>query len=186
MTLGSAGRRSLLVSAFVLLLPVPFAAAQQPPAPSPPGTPAAGQTPPAKTPAKTPAAKTKAKGPVNKEGKEIGLNTAEQAAATLRSQGEVVSQTGSLHLAVESNVYADFPGFDLTKLPADRKQAVIERANKTYCTCGCKGDTVARCVVNDASCQAARRMLQAMIDQVTGAAPAPVTTPISAAPAPKK
>ena len=56
-------------------------------------------------------------------------------------------------ITVTINFYDKLPGFDLDKLSPQRRQRVLERANKEACTCGCKGDTVARCLVNDPACK---------------------------------
>ncbi|MGE5246612.1 MAG: TlpA family protein disulfide reductase [Betaproteobacteria bacterium] len=46
---------------------------------------------------------------------------------------------------------ASIPGVDLSKVPADRRGAVLEKMNTDPCTCGC-GLTVARCRIDDPSC----------------------------------
>lgn len=46
---------------------------------------------------------------------------------------------------------ASIPGVDLSKVPADKRGAVLEKMNTEPCTCGC-GLTVARCRVDDPSC----------------------------------
>ncbi len=56
-------------------------------------------------------------------------------------------------ITVTINYYDKLPGIDLDKLSPQRRQRVLERANKEACTCGCKGDTVARCLVNDPACK---------------------------------
>ncbi|MFQ5718850.1 MAG: hypothetical protein ACE5IK_04805 [Acidobacteriota bacterium] len=104
------------------------------------------------------------------------LNTAATAAGILRSKGEVISQKGDLKIAVDNNFFTEFPGFDLSHLSENQHEALVKKANSVYCTCGCRGDTVARCVTLDASCQVARKMLQKMLDDVaasTPSAPAP-------------
>jgi len=56
-------------------------------------------------------------------------------------------------ITVTLNYFDKLPGLDLDKLSPKRRQAVLDRANKEACTCGCKGDTVARCLVNDPNCK---------------------------------
>lgn len=96
-----------------------------------------------------------------------GLNTAKTAAGMLRSAGKIVSQTGDLKIAVDSNLFTEFPGFELGHLSTDQHDKLVKQANSVFCTCGCRGDTVARCVVLDPSCQVARSMLQRMLDDVS-------------------
>ena len=39
---------------------------------------------------------------------------------------------------------------------------LLKQANSIFCTCGCRGDTIARCVVLDPTCQTARQVLDKM------------------------
>ena len=100
----------------------------------------------------------------------VGLTTAKEAAALLRGEGKVVSQTGDLKIAVDSNLFTEFPGFNIDHLTTPQRDKLIKQSNSVYCTCGCRGDTVARCVVLDSSCQVARKMLQRMLDDIAPAA----------------
>ena len=101
----------------------------------------------------------------------IDLNTAAAAAAMLQQKGEIISQKGDLKIAVDSNFFTEFPGFELGDLDAPQRDKLVKQANSVYCTCGCRGDTVARCVVLDPSCQVARKMLQRMLDDIAPADP---------------
>ena len=164
------GRLPALLLAALWLTAGAAVAAEEPKPPAPPAAetkPPAETKPKAKTPAKTkaPAASTATTTPP-------AMNTTEQAAATLRTQGQVVSQSGDMKIGVEANTFSEFPGFDLSKLPAAAREKVVKRSNTTYCTCGCKGDTVARCVVTDPTCGVARNMLQEIINRES-AVPAP-------------
>ncbi|MFQ5671142.1 MAG: hypothetical protein ACE5HD_11590 [Acidobacteriota bacterium] len=94
---------------------------------------------------------------------------AEAVARSLRESGQIVSQSGDLDLSVQSNVFTEFPGFNLDHLSKDQRDKLVKRANTVYCTCGCRGDTVARCVVLDPACQTARRMMKRMLDQASAA-----------------
>ncbi|MEE9218785.1 MAG: hypothetical protein V3U98_06925 [Acidobacteriota bacterium] len=69
----------------------------------------------------------------------------------LVGSGPLAEQVGPI--TVTLNYYQDLPGLDLNKLSPERRKRVIERANREPCTCGCRGDTVARCLVNDPNCK---------------------------------
>ena len=88
---------------------------------------------------------------------------AQVTAEALRHSGKIVSQTGDLNIQVETQVYDEFPGYDMDSLSEGQRDWLLERANGVYCTCGCRGDTVARCVVLDPTCQTARDMLDNML-----------------------
>ena len=98
------------------------------------------------------------------------LNTAQAAATMLRNPGKIISQTGDLKIAVDSNLFTELPGFELGHLSTAQREKLIKQSNSVFCTCGCRGDTVARCVVLDSSCQVARKMLQQMLDDIAPAA----------------
>jgi hypothetical protein len=128
---------------------------------------------------KAPAAK---KPPAGEKAVEPGLESAEAAAEALRSEGKVVSQQGNLDIAVDANFFSEFPGFELGALSQAQRDWLLKRANAVYCTCGCRGDTVARCVDLDPTCQTARKMLQGLLDQAQKEAPEPAATPATPAP----
>lgn len=88
-----------------------------------------------------------------------------------------ISPAGSLAanpVAVPAPVAADpvparfenLPGFPLTDLSVEKKQKFLARANSEMCTCGCKGDTVAKCVVQDPNCQIAPALAKRILDEV--------------------
>jgi hypothetical protein len=68
-------------------------------------------------------------------------------------------------ITVTLNYFDKLPGIDLDKLSPQRRQRVLDRANKETCTCGCKGDTVARCLVNDPSCPLAKVLAQQIYEE---------------------
>jgi hypothetical protein len=148
------------------------------PPPTPPPAPPSGTATTPKSPSSgksgstTDPAKKQSKTPAENPPGEVGLETAQTAAGTLRTRGELVSQTGDLSVQVESNYFSEFPGFDLSALTPEQQNALVEKANAVYCTCGCRGESVAKCVVLDTSCTTARGMLQKMIDAIKAAPPA--------------
>ncbi|MFN7975460.1 MAG: thioredoxin family protein [Acidobacteriota bacterium] len=64
--------------------------------------------------------------------------------------------------------YDTLPGVDLATLPADKRAKVLERANKETCTCGCPQDTIAQCLNTDPQCAVAPRLVQQIVNEVTG------------------
>jgi hypothetical protein len=78
-------------------------------------------------------------------------------------------------ITVTLNYFDRLPGIDLDKLSPQRRQRVLDRANKEACTCGCKGDTVARCLVNDPSCKLVKTLAQQIFEEerLRPEAPAP-------------
>lgn len=68
-------------------------------------------------------------------------------------------------ITVTLNYYDQLPGLDLDKLSPERRKRVIERANKESCTCGCRGDTVARCLVNDPACKLVKALARQIYEE---------------------
>jgi len=69
-------------------------------------------------------------------------------------------------ITVSLNYYYDeLPGLDLDKLSPERRKRVLERANTELCTCGCRGDTVARCLVKDPDCQLVKSLAKAIYEE---------------------
>lgn len=68
-------------------------------------------------------------------------------------------------ITVSLNYYEQLPGLDLDKLSPERRKRVIERANKENCTCGCRGDTVARCLVNDPACKLVKALARQIYEE---------------------
>lgn len=81
----------------------------------------------------------------------------------LSGSGELGKQLGPI--TVTLNYYDHLPGFDLEKLSPQRRQRVLDRANKELCTCGCKGDTVARCLVNDPNCKVVKSLAAQIVEE---------------------
>jgi hypothetical protein len=78
-------------------------------------------------------------------------------AAQSQSQGGVT---------VLENYYLDLPGFDLSTLTPRQKKKFLDRVNAEFCTCGCAGDTIARCIVNDPTCKVARGLAEKILSEV--------------------
>lgn len=61
----------------------------------------------------------------------------------------------------------DLTGVSFASLDPDRKQSVLEEANRARCTCGC-GMTLAQCVATDMTCPVRNdniTRIKGMVDQ---------------------
>jgi hypothetical protein len=81
----------------------------------------------------------------------------------IQGAGELGPRVGPI--TVTLNYFDHLPGIELDKLSPQRRQRVLERANKEPCTCGCKGDTVARCLVNDPACKLVKALAQQIYEE---------------------
>jgi hypothetical protein len=57
-----------------------------------------------------------------------------------------------LDLSVKPHFYYDLPGIDLKSLSETQRTAFLEVVNREFCSCGCKGETLGFCYVNDPGC----------------------------------
>lgn len=76
----------------------------------------------------------------------------------------LADQVGPITVSLNYH-YDDLPGLDLKKLSPERRKRVIERANREICTCGCRGDTVARCLVKDPNCQLVKSLAKQIYEE---------------------
>lgn len=76
----------------------------------------------------------------------------------------LADQVGPITVSLNYH-YDDLPGLDLEKLSPERRKRVIERANREICTCGCRGDTVARCLVKDPNCQLVKSLAKQIYEE---------------------
>ncbi|HKY33246.1 MAG TPA: helix-hairpin-helix domain-containing protein [Candidatus Polarisedimenticolia bacterium] len=75
--------------------------------------------------------------------------------------------------AVRAGYYAKLPGYEnLDSIDPARKKAFLETINSTMCTCGCQGETLAFCLVNDSSCPVVKARVKKIYDEII-AQPAP-------------
>jgi len=89
-----------------------------------------------------------------------------KAAQTQTAPAPAPQQQSQGGVTVLENYYFDLPGFDLSTLTPKQKKKFLDRVNAEFCTCGCAGDTIARCVVNDASCKVARGLAEKILSEV--------------------
>jgi len=76
----------------------------------------------------------------------------------------VGQQTGSQN--VSQGPFENLPGFPLTDLNMPQRKKFLARVNSEYCNCGCKGDTIARCLVKDPACQIAPAMATRVLAEI--------------------
>jgi thiol-disulfide isomerase/thioredoxin len=58
----------------------------------------------------------------------------------------------------------EVPGVDLSKVPDDKRSAVLQALNSDSCTCGC-GLTVAKCRVDDPTCSVSPGIAKAIVEK---------------------
>lgn len=65
-----------------------------------------------------------------------------------------------------ANYFAEVPGFDLAPLSEHNREKFLHRINSELCTCGCKNETIAWCLVNDPKCPTVKGLAQTVYDEV--------------------
>jgi hypothetical protein len=78
----------------------------------------------------------------------------------------VPAATNTAPIEAVANYYAELPGFNLEPLGERGRAKFLHRVNSELCTCGCKNDTLAHCLVNDATCPDVKGLVQAVYDEV--------------------
>lgn len=78
----------------------------------------------------------------------------------------VPAATNTAPIEAVANFFTDLPGFDLTALDAPKREKFLHRVNSEMCSCGCKNDTLAHCLVNDPRCPTVKGLVQAVYDEV--------------------
>jgi hypothetical protein len=77
---------------------------------------------------------------------------------------------GRLALLSSQGPFENLPGFPLNGLGEAQKKKFLDRVNSERCNCGCKGDTIARCLVKDPACQIAPAMANRVLAEVQASA----------------
>jgi hypothetical protein len=78
----------------------------------------------------------------------------------------VPAPTNTAPIEAVANYFAELPGFDLAPLGEKGRAKFLHRVNSELCTCGCKNDTLAFCLVNDPKCPQVKGQVQAVYDEV--------------------
>ena len=84
--------------------------------------------------------------------------------------------TGQPAIIALANYFSQFEGIDVSKLPLDDQRTFLDMVNREQCMCGCAGDTMARCYVNDPGCAVAKARLQTLYRQMLAEAKAAAPT----------
>jgi hypothetical protein len=78
----------------------------------------------------------------------------------------VPAPTNTMQIEAVANYFTELPGFDLAPLSTHQREKFLHRVNSEVCTCGCKNDTLAKCLVNDPKCPAVKGMVQTVYDEI--------------------
>jgi len=82
-----------------------------------------------------------------------------------------VTGTGPIG-AVRPNYYSKLPGYeDLDKIDPLKRTEFLETVNREMCSCGCKGETIAFCLVNDPGCPVVKARTKKIYDDIMTKAP---------------
>lgn len=78
----------------------------------------------------------------------------------------VPAKTNTVPIVAVANYYTELPGFNLDVLENRQREHFLHRVNSEMCSCGCKNDTLARCLVNDSTCPLVKGMIQRVFDEI--------------------
>lgn len=78
----------------------------------------------------------------------------------------VPASSNTAQIEAVANYFAELPGFDLAPLGEKGRAKFLHRVNSEMCTCGCKNDTLAFCLVNDPKCPQVKGLVQSVYDEV--------------------
>lgn len=79
--------------------------------------------------------------------------------------------SGTLNLEVRGKYYSILPGYDLSDLSDKERRTFLETINAEMCPCGCRGETLGYCLVNDPGCMVVRARVKKIYKDVTGKEP---------------
>jgi hypothetical protein len=65
-----------------------------------------------------------------------------------------------------ANFFTELPGFDVAALDAQKREKFLHRVNSEMCSCGCRNDTLAHCLVNDPKCPTVKGLVQTAYDEI--------------------
>jgi hypothetical protein len=78
----------------------------------------------------------------------------------------IPAPTNTSGIEAVANYFAEVPGFDLQPLGEHGREKFLHRINSELCTCGCKNETIAWCLVNDPKCPTVKGLAQTVYDEV--------------------
>lgn len=76
-----------------------------------------------------------------------------------------------IDLEVKSDYYSILPGYDLSKLDDTKKKVFLDTINHEQCSCGCTGETLAWCLVNDPGCPVVKARVKKVYTDTFGQPP---------------
>ncbi|MBI3451116.1 MAG: helix-hairpin-helix domain-containing protein [Acidobacteria bacterium] len=77
-----------------------------------------------------------------------------------------------LSLEVQGGYYSTLPGYDLTKVDEAKRKSFLDTVNRETCNCGCSGETLGYCLVNDPACPVVKARVKKIYADIVGGAPA--------------
>jgi hypothetical protein len=107
--------------------------------------------------------------PYSKPGKTGGKKTFGGSAKPEEAAPSKDSQ--KLDLEVKSDYYSILPGYDLSKADDTKKKVFLDTINHEQCTCGCTGETLAWCLVNDPGCPVVKARVKKVYTDTFGQPP---------------
>lgn len=95
-------------------------------------------------------------------------NGQEKATGATEGAGGTVTPTGTGPItAVRPGFYGKLPGYEgLDKIDPLKRTEFLETVNREFCTCGCKNETVAFCLVNDPTCPVVKSRAKKIYDDI--------------------
>ena len=97
-------------------------------------------------------------------GKEKETEAAPEPAVTATGTGPIT--------AIRPGFYGKLPGYeDLDKVDPVKRTEFLETVNREFCTCGCKNETIAFCLVNDPSCPVVKSRAKKIYDDIMNKPP---------------
>jgi hypothetical protein len=113
------------------------------------------------------------------EGDQASAQAANDSVAAARSEGDafdpatasgavkgIPAPTNTAPIEAVANFFTELPGFDLASFDTARREKFLHRVNSELCSCGCKNDTLAHCLINDTKCPTVKGLVQVVYDEV--------------------
>ncbi|HZE88891.1 MAG TPA: helix-hairpin-helix domain-containing protein [Verrucomicrobiae bacterium] len=100
-----------------------------------------------------------------------GKNFSAQEKTTSIPSASKDSGGGKLDLAVQGGYYSTLPGYDLTKIDEAKRKSFLDTVNRETCNCGCSGETLGYCLVNDPGCPVVKARVKKIYADIVGGAP---------------
>jgi len=94
----------------------------------------------------------------------------------LRSKGgastvKTADTAPQLDLDVHGGYFSVLPGYDLSKVDTEKRKRFLDAINSETCNCGCSGETLGYCIVNDPGCPVVKSRVKKVYTDIVGSAP---------------